>query len=58
MYGAPREPDCIFFAAEKHETDAVSDGEPTWPSSKALGWWAEGPRFDSASVLLSSKVVV
>ena len=23
-----------------------------WPSGKALGWWAEGPRFDSASVLV------
>ena len=30
--------------------------EPVWPSGKALyGWEAEGPRFDSASVLLSLK---
>ena len=27
-------------------------GEPVWPSGKALGWSAEGPRFDSASALL------
>ena len=24
-----------------------------WPSGKALGWYAEGPRFESASALLS-----
>ena len=29
------------------------EGEPVWPSGKALGWEAEGPRFDTASVLLS-----
>ena len=28
-------------------------GEPVWPSGKALGWQAEGPRFESASALLS-----
>ena len=27
--------------------------EPLWPSGKALGWYAEGPRFDTASALLS-----
>ena len=27
--------------------------EPVWPSGKALGWQAEGPRFESASALLS-----
>ena len=27
--------------------------EPVWPSGKALGWWAEGPRFESASALSS-----
>ena len=27
--------------------------EPVWPSGKAVGWQAEGPRFDTASVLLS-----
>ena len=27
--------------------------EPVWPSGKALGWYAEGPRFESASALLS-----
>ena len=27
--------------------------EPVWPSGKALGWYAERPRFDTASALLS-----
>ena len=27
--------------------------EPVWPSGKALGWLAEGPRFESTSALLS-----
>ena len=38
----------------------VSGTEPVWPSGKALGWYeAEGPRFESASALLSqSKLVV
>ena len=27
--------------------------EPVWPSRKALGWSAEGPRFNSTSVFLS-----
>ena len=27
--------------------------EPVWPSGKAVGWLAEGPRFDTASALLS-----
>ena len=27
--------------------------EPVWPSGKALGWQAEGLRFESASALLS-----
>ena len=27
--------------------------ESVWPSGKALGWQAEGPRFESASALLS-----
>ena len=29
------------------------DCEPVWSSGKALGWQAEGPRFESASALLS-----
>ena len=29
------------------------ESEPVWPSGKALGWEAEGPRLDSASTLLS-----
>ena len=31
--------------------------EPVWPSGKALGWQAEGPRFESASALLSLQKV-
>ena len=27
--------------------------KPFWPSGKELGWQAEGPRFESASALLS-----
>ena len=27
--------------------------EPVWSSGNALGWQAEGPRFESASALLS-----
>ena len=30
-----------------------SVSEPVWPSGKASGWLAEGPRFNSASALLS-----
>ena len=26
-------------------------GEPVWPSGKALGWYAEGPRVESVSAL-------
>ena len=26
--------------------------EPVWPSGKALGWYAEGPRFGTASAVL------
>ena len=29
------------------------DREPVWPSGRAVGWKAEGPRFESASALLS-----
>ena len=31
--------------------------EPVWPSGKALGWYAEGTRFESASALLSLQKV-
>ena len=35
-------------------------GGPVWPSGKALGWEAKGPRFDPLrlSFLFSSKIVV
>ena len=38
----------------------VDVSEPVWPSGKALGWEAEGPRFDPLrlSFLFSSKMVV
>ena len=32
---------------------AVFTSEPVWPSGKALGWYVEGPRFNTASALLS-----
>ena len=32
---------------------ADHSSEPACPSGKALGWYAEGPRFESASALLS-----
>ena len=34
---------CIFLVVR----------EPVWPSGKALGWYAQGPRFEFASALLS-----
>ena len=36
----------------KEEAISCDRREPVWPSGKALGWSAEGPRFDSASALL------
>ena len=35
-----------------HQSE-LQKSEPVWPSGKALGWYAEGPRFDTASALLS-----
>ena len=38
----------------QHSSATLSkDCEPVWPSGKALGWKPEGPRFDTASALLS-----
>ena len=31
----------------------LTNSGPVWPSGKAVGWQAEGPRFDTASALLS-----
>ena len=40
-------------------TVLLSERESVWPSGKALGWYAEGPRFDFASGCpFSSNVVV
>ena len=36
----------------------LSEHEPVWPSGKALGWYAETSRFDSASALFVFKKVV
>ena len=44
------------FALAAINTSSVFNGYflfPVWPSGKALGWSAEGPRFESASGLLS-----
>ena len=38
-----------------HKQSLDLKGEPVWPSGKALGWLAEGPRFESVSALLSRK---
>ena len=35
------------------EVGMAREREPLWPSGKAYGWQAEGPRFESASALLS-----
>ena len=37
----------------KKETETSLVCESIWPNGKGLGWWAEGPRFDSVSALLS-----
>ena len=37
----------------KIKQTGLIDCEPVWPSGKALGWEAKGPRFDTASALLS-----
>ena len=31
----------------------LTNSGPVWPSGKAVGWQVEGPRFDTASALLS-----
>ena len=39
---------------KERERERVMEGNaPVWPSGKALGWYAEGPRFEPASALLS-----
>ena len=46
--------DCTEMTAYKVTVDhRYWCREPVWPSVKALGWQAEGPRFESASALLS-----
>ena len=42
--------DSVATTEEKTKTGTR---EPVWPSGKALGWQAEGPRFDTTSALLS-----
>ena len=43
----------LFSAGRTLSNTFATSCEPVWPSDKALGWWAEGPRFESASALLS-----
>ena len=45
----------IFLVGFVQKGNAVARpySEPVWPSDKALGWKEEGPRFDTASALLS-----
>ena len=42
-----------FVDVKHHVYVSTAKGEPVWLSGKALGWQAEGPRFDTASALLS-----
>ena len=42
----------------QHYLPTYNNREPVWPSGKALGWEAEGPRFDSASAVHSLQKVV
>ena len=43
-----------YLCIRAHSMCGPSQSEPVWPSGKAaLGWTAEGPRFESPSVLLS-----
>ena len=41
------------FSRDKVPQTSFRFCEPVWPSGMALGWEAEGPRFDTASALLS-----
>ena len=46
----------IYLKGHTHENTHC---EPVWPSGKALGWYVEGPRFDTLRLsLLFKKVVV
>ena len=54
-------PDVTYYFCDRSARDwkwyvaegEVYEGEPVWPRGKALGRYAEGPRFESASALLS-----
>ena len=37
---------------KQKQNERTVTSEPVWPCGKALGWYAEGPRFDTASALL------
>jgi len=45
--------DNINIVDQKVQLCSPDHREPVWPSGKVLGWQAEGPRFESASALLS-----
>ena len=41
------------YRIDKAQKTHVWTCEPVWPSGKALGWYAEGYRFESTSAVLS-----
>ena len=43
----------VFKLGEVSRLEMLQWCEPVWPSGKALGWKAEGLRFESASALIS-----
>ena len=51
--GATKRKCLIMVDKYKNSPVRASESEPVWPSGKALGWSAEGPRFDPLSALLS-----
>ena len=44
----------LLTSSDQTGSQVASDGGlAVWPSGKALGWLAEGPRFESASAVFS-----
>ena len=44
---------CLGCPVVMKEIETSLVCESIWPNGKGLGWWAEGPRFESVSALLS-----
>ena len=42
----------------KSNVSKIRLSEPVWPSGKALGWYAEGPRFDPLRLSFFFKKIV